>query len=101
MDITGIVQQAVSRAKLRQGLATVFVTGSTAGVIPPPIALPKADIRRKRPKFRWWDRHDLPFNQTEGISMSEIDAQHTSNILILTLFVMMIIYVIFRRPWKP
>ena len=31
-DITEAVQEAVSRAKLRQGLATVFVTGSTAGV---------------------------------------------------------------------
>lgn len=32
IDITETIQQAVSRAKLRQGLATVFVTGSTAGV---------------------------------------------------------------------
>ena len=32
VDITGAVQRAVRRAKLRQGLATVFVTGSTAGV---------------------------------------------------------------------
>jgi secondary thiamine-phosphate synthase enzyme len=32
VDITEAVQQAVTRAKLRQGLATVFVTGSTAGV---------------------------------------------------------------------
>jgi secondary thiamine-phosphate synthase enzyme len=32
IDITGEVQRAVSRAKLRQGQATVFVTGSTAGV---------------------------------------------------------------------
>ena len=32
VDITGAVQKAVTRAKLRQGLATVFVTGSTAGV---------------------------------------------------------------------
>jgi thiamine phosphate synthase YjbQ (UPF0047 family) len=32
LDITAAVQEAVSRAKLRQGLATVFVTGSTAGV---------------------------------------------------------------------
>lgn len=32
VDITEAVQQAVSRAKIRQGLATVFVTGSTAGV---------------------------------------------------------------------
>ena len=32
MDITEIVQAAVARVKLRQGLATVFVIGSTAGV---------------------------------------------------------------------
>ena len=32
VDITGTVQRAVERAKMRQGLATVFVTGSTAGV---------------------------------------------------------------------
>src|SRR3989338_479812 len=32
VDITEEVRQAVSRAKIRQGLATVFVTGSTAGV---------------------------------------------------------------------
>ena len=32
VDITDAVQQAVGRAKIRQGLATVFVTGSTAGV---------------------------------------------------------------------
>ncbi len=32
VDLTERVQQAVGRAKIRQGLATVFVTGSTAGV---------------------------------------------------------------------
>ncbi len=32
VNITDAVRQAVSRAKIRQGLATVFVTGSTAGV---------------------------------------------------------------------
>ena len=32
LDITHEVQAAVERAKIRQGLATVFVTGSTAGV---------------------------------------------------------------------
>ena len=32
IDITDAVQEAVSRAKFRQGLATVFVAGSTAGV---------------------------------------------------------------------
>ena len=32
VDITEAVQKAVTRAKIRQGLATVFVTGSTAGV---------------------------------------------------------------------
>ncbi len=32
VEITERVQQAVSRAKIRQGLATVFITGSTAGV---------------------------------------------------------------------
>ena len=32
VDITARVQDAVTRAKVRQGLATVFVTGSTAGV---------------------------------------------------------------------
>jgi secondary thiamine-phosphate synthase enzyme len=32
LDITGVIQEAVGRAKIRQGLATVFVTGSTAGV---------------------------------------------------------------------
>lgn len=32
VDITQAVQDAVGKAKIRQGLATVFVTGSTAGV---------------------------------------------------------------------
>ena len=32
VEITETVQQAVGRSKIRQGLATVFVTGSTAGV---------------------------------------------------------------------
>ena len=32
VDVTGAVQGAVSRSKVRQGLATVFVAGSTAGV---------------------------------------------------------------------
>src|SRR3989338_9268606 len=32
LDITEDVQAVVERAKIRQGLATVFVTGSTAGV---------------------------------------------------------------------
>ncbi|MBI4597783.1 MAG: YjbQ family protein [Candidatus Omnitrophica bacterium] len=32
IDITDRVQEAVTTAKLRQGIATVFVTGSTAGV---------------------------------------------------------------------
>ena len=32
VDITEAVQRAVTHAKIRQGLATVFVTGSTAGV---------------------------------------------------------------------
>ena len=32
LDITEQVQAVVERSKIRQGLATVFVTGSTAGV---------------------------------------------------------------------
>lgn len=32
LDVTAIVQRAVTRAGVRHGLATVFVTGSTAGV---------------------------------------------------------------------
>ena len=32
VDITEAVQQAVGRSKIREGLVTVFVTGSTAGV---------------------------------------------------------------------
>jgi len=32
VDITRAVQEAVRRAKIRQGQATVFITGSTAGV---------------------------------------------------------------------
>ena len=32
LDITEAVRKTVARAQLRQGLATVFVTGSTAGV---------------------------------------------------------------------
>src|SRR3989338_616552 len=32
VNITGAVQKAVTRAKIRQGLATVYGTGSTAGV---------------------------------------------------------------------
>lgn len=32
IDITQAVQSVVSKAKLRQGMAAVFVTGSTAGI---------------------------------------------------------------------
>ena len=32
VDITDAVQRALKKAELRSGLATVFVTGSTAGV---------------------------------------------------------------------
>ena len=32
VNVTDAVQQAVSQANIRQGVATVFVTGSTAGV---------------------------------------------------------------------
>ncbi len=32
VDITGMVQQAVGRAKIRNGIGTAFVTGSTASV---------------------------------------------------------------------
>ena len=32
VDITDAVQDAVRRAKIREGLVTVFVTGSTAGI---------------------------------------------------------------------
>jgi secondary thiamine-phosphate synthase enzyme len=32
VDITEVVHEAVSSTKIQQGLATVFVTGSTAGV---------------------------------------------------------------------
>ena len=32
IDITDVVQRSVGRAKIRQGIVTVFVTGSTAGV---------------------------------------------------------------------
>lgn len=32
LDITETVQKTVGRAKVRKGLATIFVTGSTAGV---------------------------------------------------------------------
>jgi secondary thiamine-phosphate synthase enzyme len=32
VDITDRVQQAVREAKIREGVATVFVTGSTAGI---------------------------------------------------------------------
>ena len=34
VDITHAVQRAVSRAKMRQGLATVFVTGSSHHLLP-------------------------------------------------------------------
>jgi len=32
VDITDAVQETVGKSKIRQGIATVFVTGSTAGV---------------------------------------------------------------------
>ena len=32
VNMTGAVQRAVARSKIRQGLVTIFVTGSTAGV---------------------------------------------------------------------
>ena len=32
LDITQTVQKATDRSKIREGLLTVFVTGSTAGV---------------------------------------------------------------------
>ena len=33
VDITGVVEQAVGRVKIRNGLATVFVTGSSSSLV--------------------------------------------------------------------
>ena len=63
VDITEIVQAAVARVKLRQGLATVFVTGSTAGVTtieyePGLVQDLKAAVRRLFPESLLYAHHE-------------------------------------------
>ena len=63
VDITGRVQQAVSRAGIRQGLVTVFVTGSTAAVTtiehePGLVADLKDAVRRLFPEELRYAHHE-------------------------------------------
>ena len=63
VDITDAVQEAVGRAKLRQGIATVFVTGSTAGVTtiehePGLVRDLKEAVRRLFPEDLRYAHHD-------------------------------------------
>ena len=63
VDITETVQRAVSRADVRQGLATVFVTGSTAGVTtiefePGLVQDLKAAVRRLFPESLPYAHHE-------------------------------------------
>ena len=63
VDITDAVQEAVGRAKLRRGIATVFVTGSTAGVTtiehePGLVRDLKEAVRRLFPEELRYAHHD-------------------------------------------
>ena len=63
LNITDEVQAAVERAKIRQGLATVFVTGSTAGVTtiefePGLVRDLKAAVERLFPTSRRYAHHE-------------------------------------------
>ena len=63
VDITESVQQAVAEAKLRHGQATVFITGSTAGVTtieyePGLVRDLKEAVRRLFPEDLRYAHHD-------------------------------------------
>ena len=63
VDLTEAVQEAVGRSKVRQGLATVFVTGSTAGVTtieyePGLVRDLKDAVRRLFPETLRYAHHD-------------------------------------------
>ena len=63
VNITEVVQQAVERAKIKHGLATVFVTGSTAGVTtieyePGVVNDLKEALRRLFPEHVRYAHHD-------------------------------------------
>ena len=63
VDLTEAVQAAVSRAKLRNGQATIFVTGSTAGVTtiehePGLVKDLQAALRRLFPEDRPYAHHE-------------------------------------------
>jgi len=63
VDLTPTVQDAFRRAKIRQGLATIFVTGSTAGVTtieyePGLVRDMKEAVRRLFPETLRYAHHD-------------------------------------------
>lgn len=65
VDITPTVQRAVSQAKILKGIATIFVTGSTAGVTtieyePGLIEDLRAAVRRLFPEQLRYAHHDAP-----------------------------------------
>jgi len=66
VDITETVQHAVRRAKIQSGLATVFVTGSTAGVTT--IEYEPGLVRDLKEAVRRLFPEDLPYahHQTGG-----------------------------------
>lgn len=65
VDVTEAVQNAVRRAKLRHGVVTIFVTGSTAGVTtieyePGLIGDLQAALTRLFPEHLRYRHHDAP-----------------------------------------
>ena len=63
VEMTARIQRVVERAKIRQGLATVFVTGSTAGVTtieyePGLVQDLKAAVRRLFPEDARYAHHE-------------------------------------------
>ena len=63
VDLTDAVQQTVSQSKIRQGLATVFVMGSTAGVTtieyePGLVRDVQAAVRRLFPEHLRYGHHE-------------------------------------------
>ena len=71
LDLTQAVQAAVGRSKLRQGLATVFVTGSTAGVTtvefePGLVKDLKEAVRRLFPETLRYAHHARPGQEGGG-----------------------------------
>ncbi len=77
VDITGLVQNAVSESKVKEGVCIVFVPHTTAGITINENADPdvKRDILMKLDKMADWNDRD--YRHTEGNSAGHIKATIT------------------------